>query len=207
MNKRIIPKALRAILQPPAITGSEVNKKSAICSGSQVNYSKLGRYSYIGHDCFVLNATIGDFVSVADNCRIGGANHKMDSVSLSPVFHCGKNILKKNFASFQDEAAKETVIGADSWIGANSIVISGVNIGVGAVVGAGSVVTHDVPDYEIWAGNPARKIRDRFDSETVKALLELKWWDWSEDKIEKYADCFESPSALINSLEKNGENK
>lgn len=200
--KRLIPKALRKILQPSAITKSVIDKKSAICSGSQVNYSVIDRYSYIGYNCFLLNSKIGPFVSIADNCRIGGDSHPIQRVSSSPVFHSGKNVLHKNFAVFEKIEAKEVNIGPDVWIGANAIIMSGVSIGVGAVIGAGSVVTHDVGAYEIWCGNPARKLRDRFPLDVKEGLLSSNWWTWSEEKISDYSCYFEDVSLFLEKVKK-----
>lgn len=190
-------KALRALLQPPAIASSTVNKHAKVCSGSQITGSQIDRYSYIGHDCFVVKARISSFVSVADNCRIGGATHPMERVSMSPVFHKGKNVMKKNFARIDSIPTPITTIGADVWLGAGVTVLSGVSIGTGAVIGAGSVVTKDVGPYEIWAGNPARKIRDRFDEETKEKLLTTKWWEWSEEKLKNHGKLFSDVSAFV----------
>lgn len=77
------------------------------------------------------------------------------------------------------------VIGNDVWIGVNACVLSGVRIGDGAVVGACSVVTRDVPPYAIVAGNPARLVRKRFDDETIEELLKIKWWDWDIERIKE----------------------
>ena len=195
--KRLIAKALRALLQPPAITGCSLDKSAKICSGSQVNMSQIGRYTYVGHDCFLLKANIDSFTSIADGCRIGGYTHSMERVSTSPVFEAGKNVLKKNFAQFEMRSTPTTTIGADVWIGANTTIISGVSIGVGAVVGAGSVVTHDIPPYEIWAGNPARKIKDRFDKATAEKLLESEWWKLPDSEIQQIASSFDDVSAFI----------
>jgi hypothetical protein len=74
-------------------------------------------------------------------------------------------------------------VGNDVWIGYEALVLSGVRIGDGAVVGARSVVTKDVPPYAIVAGNPAKLIRYRFSPEVVEQLLDLKWWDKSEEWI------------------------
>lgn len=199
---RWIAKGVRALLQPPAITSSFVDKKSRICSGAQVNYSRIDRFSYIGHDCFLLNAHIGPFVSIADNCRIGGAVHPIDRVSTSPVFHEGKNILHTNFAHFSMDQTKNTIIGADVWLAANVTILSGRNVGVGAVIGAGSIVTKDVPPYEVWAGNPAKKIKDRFDNKTSNALLDSEWWLWSEEKIRENAHLFLDPHLLLSEISK-----
>lgn len=198
--KRFVAKALRAVLQPPAITNSRLAKKARVCSGSQINDSDIDNYSYIGHDCFFVNVQVGRFSSVADNCRLGGATHPIERVSTSPVFHSGKNILKKNFANHPDISTAKIIVGHDVWIGANAIVLSGVSIGTGAVVGAGSVVTKSIPPYEIWAGNPAKKIRDRFSEETKEALLRSCWWTWDDEKIEKYALKFNDPAAFIEQL-------
>ena len=198
--KRLLAKGVKVIFNPAALTNCQVNKNAKICSGTQMNNSSINRYSYCGHDCFVLNCDIGSFVSIADNCRLGGAMHPIERVSSSPVFHKGKNVLNKNFAKFDDISDKKIVISSDVWIGAGVTVLSGVTIGVGAVVGAGSVVTHDIPPYEIWAGNPAKKIRNRFDEEISKELLQTTWWEWSDEKIGKYSYLFDNPQKFIESI-------
>lgn len=195
--KRLIAKGLRLLLQPAAITNSKLDRKARVCSGTQVNDSVIGRYSYVGHDGFLLNVDVGPFCSIADNCRIGGAEHPIGYVSSSPVFHKGKNVFDHNFANFPVVEAKRTIVGPDVWIAANVVVKSGVHIGTGAVIGAGSVVTHDVPPYEIWAGNPARKLRNRFDKATADKLQQSQWWTWSEQKLCQYAYLFDDPSKFI----------
>lgn len=150
--KRYIAKGLRYILQPPALTNCIIDKTSAVCSGSQINYTIMGRYSYIGHDCFCVNVEIGSFCSIADGCRIGGATHPIQRVSTSPVFHAGKNVMKKNFCNIEPIRTPKTKIGNDVWIGANACIKSGVTIGDGAVIGMGAVVTGDVAPYEIRGG-------------------------------------------------------
>ena len=69
-------------------------------------------------------------------------------------------------------------IGSDVWLCANSMVLSGVTIGHGAVVGAGAVVTRDIEPYSVVAGNPAKHVRWRFDEATRRMLLDAAWWDW-----------------------------
>ena len=75
------------------------------------------------------------------------------------------------------------IIDDDVWIGYRSTILSGVHVSKGAVIAAGAVVTHDVPPYAIVAGVPARVIGYRFSEEMIAKLLELKWWDWPEEKI------------------------
>lgn len=81
-------------------------------------------------------------------------------------------------------------IGNDVWIGDRCTILSGVTIGDGACVGANSVVTSDVEPYAMVAGVPARQIRLRFAPDVVEALLDLRWWDWDDGRIERHRDLF-----------------
>ena len=174
-----------------------VDKTAAICSGVRFYRGKIGKYSYIGNNSFVSDTDIGCFTSISTDCYIGGTSHPTEWVSTSPVFHKWENIMKKNFARHEFEIFKRTTIGNDVWIGNRVMIKAGVKISDGAVVGMGSIVTKDIGPYEIWAGNPARLIRKRFDDETIDALEKMKWWEWDDNKIEKYADKFTVPSELI----------
>jgi len=78
----------------------------------------------------------------------------------------------------------DTVIGNDVWIGQNATILAGVHIGDGAIIGANSVVGHNVEPYTITAGNPAKEIRKRFDDEMIGLLLKFKWWDKSISEID-----------------------
>lgn len=77
----------------------------------------------------------------------------------------------------------DTVVGNDVWIGNCATIMQGVKIGDGAIIGTNSLVTKDVPAYTIVCGNPAKEIRKRFDEETIRLLLAVKWWDWDVQKI------------------------
>lgn len=198
--KRYIAKGLRHILQPPALTNCNIDKTSAVCSGSQINRTSMGRYSYIGHDCFFVNVEVGSFCSIADGCRVGGAIHPINRVSSSPVFHSGKNVMKKNFCNLQEIETPRTTIGNDVWIGANVCIKAGVTIGDGAVIGMGAVVTEDVKPYEIRGGVPAKLIKKRFDDETIAKLLESQWWNWDEERLKIFADSFDDVESFIRSI-------
>ena len=79
----------------------------------------------------------------------------------------------------------DIVIGNDVWIGYEAVIMSGVTIGDGAIIGARAVVTKNVPPYTIVGGIPAKTIRKRFDENTISKLQEMKWWNWTEEKIKK----------------------
>ena len=185
--------------RPAAVLASNVNFKAKIGEGTQLIGCEVGRYTYI-YNSIVVSAEIGSFCSIARGCIIGGAAHPTDWVSTSPVFYNGENIMRTNFSTNDFTKYKKTVIGNDVWIGNNCIIKGGITIGDGAIIGMGSVVTHDVPPYEIWAGNPAHLIRKRFDDETIKQLIEIKWWDMSEEELQEIGDLFKNPEELINHL-------
>lgn len=193
MPKRIFSRiSLFCILQEVT-----VDKTAAICSGVRFYRGKIGRYSYIGNNSFVTDTIIGNFTSISTDCYIGGADHPVHWVSTSPVFHKWENILKKHFAFHEFNIFKKTVIGNDVWIGNRVMVKAGVTIGDGAVIGMGSIVTKNVAPYEIWAGNPAKFIRKRFPDNTICDLQEIKWWEWSDNKIQKYSMNFISTEDLL----------
>lgn len=182
--------------KPCAIIGSVIDKRAKVGNGAQIVNCNIGKYTYI-YGTSVVNAKVGAFCSIAAGSSIGGGSHPTDWVSSSPVFYKGRNVLKKNFSHNEYLEYKETVVGNDVWIGSKCNIKGGVTIGDGAVIGMGSIVTKNVPPYEIWAGNPAKPIRKRFDDETIEKLLELKWWDWPDEEIKKLGDCFDNPERLF----------
>ena len=140
---------------------------------------------------------IGKFCSIATGVTfILSSAHRADWVSTFPFIqaedtstldHIGDN-RKRGLLSSNGGI----IVGNDVWIGGNAIILSGVKIGDGAVIGAGSVVTKDVADYEIVAGNPAKHIKYRFKREEIKQLKEIEWWNWSIDKIMEHRTLMES---------------
>ncbi|AGG08140.1 acetyltransferase-like protein [Dehalococcoides mccartyi BTF08] len=91
----------------------------------------------------------------------------------------------------------DTVIGNDVWIGYDSLIMPGVNIGDGAIVAARSVVVNDVAPYTIVGGNPAKSIKARFPEETIKMLLDVKWWDWDIEKITRNLEIITSANPIV----------
>lgn len=186
-------------LKPSSKKNCRIGKKSKVLGGCSLLNVTMGRYSYIGMDTSIVNADIGSFCSVAGNCMIGGGEHPVHFVSTSPVFHQGRNCLKTNFAFNEFEPYRRTEIGNDVWIGARCLIKGGVSIGTGAVIGMGSVVTHNIPPYEIWAGNPAHFIKKRFEDRSVNMILESEWWDLDEEQLRILGASFSDFSSFISS--------
>ncbi len=184
-------------LHPRAIRESKIDRKARIGAASQVVGSNVEKYSYCGYGCIIINATIGRFCSIADNVLIGGANHALTHVSTSPIFHDGKNPFNKILLNAPPPRMKQTLIGNDVWIGHSAKINAGVIIGDGAVIGMGAVVSRDVPPYAIVGGVPARFIKNRFKPEIILKLIELRWWDWEEERIQSFSKLFDDPEAFI----------
>jgi hypothetical protein len=125
----------------------------------------------------------------------------MEWVGMSPVFYRGRDSVKAKFSEHEREPVRRVRIGHDVWIGRSAIVLPGVDIGHGAVVGAGAVVTKSVPPYAIVAGNPARLIRHRFPEAVVQRLLACKWWNLDEDRLRALGPLTQDVEAFLNQLE------
>lgn len=200
-----IAKFIKNYLHISAIRNSKIDKKAYICAGAELNSVNIDRYSYVGHNTHINNCDIGAFCSIAGDVVIGGSSHPIEWVSTSPVFHTKKNALNTSFSSNRYATLAKTVIGNDVWIASHAMVKGGVSIGDGAVIGMGSIVTKDIPPYEVWAGNPAKMIRKRFDKDKVQQLLDLKWWDYSDDKLTEMGNLFSDLDIFLNAAKKRKE--
>ena len=140
-------------------------------------------YDFIGDKLI-----IGKFCAIARGVEfvMNGANHRMDAVTTYPFYIMGGG-WGSAIAPVKDELPLkgDTVVGNDVWIGQNVTVMPGVHIGHGAIIGTNSVVASDIPPYSIAVGNPCRVVRKRFDDEFIAYLLQLRWWDWEIDKIDR----------------------
>lgn len=128
---------------------------------------------------------IGKYCSIAEQVTIFlGGNHRTDWVTTYP-FNRVPDPYFEDFKTLEGHPATKgnVEIGNDVWIGYKAIVLSGVKIGNGAVVAAGSVVTKNIGAYEIWAGNPAKFIKKRFTDDEIESLEKIKWWDWDQEII------------------------
>lgn len=129
---------------------------------------------------------IGRFCQIASgvNFIMNGANHQMNSVSTFP-FYIFKGWDQKVPPKNNMPLKGDTIVGNDVWIGQNATILPGIHIGDGAIIGMNSTVGSDVPPYTIVAGNPARKIRKRFDDELIGLMLKLQWWNKPAEEINK----------------------
>lgn len=127
---------------------------------------------------------IGKFCMIASDVKfiMNGANHLTDAISTYPFAIFG-NGWEKAMEGKTYPNKGDLIIGNDVWIGYNATIMAGVTVGDGAIIATNATVVKDVPAYTIVGGNPAKEIKKRFDEATVKKLLELKWWNWSIEKI------------------------
>ena len=156
----------------------------------------VGDFTYIADSDFESHVThlyewngdkliIGKFCQIASGVEfvMNGANHQMNAVSTFPFYTLeGWNMKPPALSDLPIKG--DTVIGNDVWIGQNAVILPGVHIGDGAIIGANAVVGSDVEAYSVVVGNPARKIRNRFDDELIELLELFKWWDKSIDEIQ-----------------------
>lgn len=152
---------------------------------------KIGRFTSINGPATQIaskinSITIGNFCSIASGVVIQEYYHQYNRVT---SYYINRNIFGKDL-SCDIYSKGNIVIEDDVWVGANSVILSGVTIGSGSVIGAGSIVTKDIPKYSIVGGNPAKVIKSRFKKETIGYLENIQWWKWNESKLIKNKELF-----------------
>jgi len=130
---------------------------------------------------------IGSYCSIGTGASFimcGNQGHRHDWISSFPFFYMSEvDCFQSSKDAFQP--AGDTIIGNDVWIGGEAMIMPGIKIGDGAVIGSRALVTKDVEPYTIVGGNPARPIKKRFNDHHIQLLLEMKWWEWSEDILQE----------------------
>ena len=187
---RIKSRRLRSFIRRVVLRLEHGQMRSATIRRIYSHYHQIDIGMYSCGGCFDLtdirpHVKIGRYCSFAGGVHIVNVNHPITHKSSHPFFyHPYYGYVK------EDPRLRTRIeIGNDVWIGQNAIILSGVSrVGDGAVVGAGAIVTKDVPDFAIVAGNPAKIIRYRFDGDTIRKLEEEHWWD---KDIEELEDNFE----------------
>lgn len=160
-----------------------------IGSGSYIVSANYENIEYRNH------VLIGKYTSIAHEIIFDVAlNHNYKAASTYPFQYPDmlkqlgndyvENLKDAKFPKkFPAKNPHQVIIGSDVWIGRGVMIMGGVTIGSGAVIGAGAVVAKNIPPYAIAVGNPARVIKYRFDEETIKKFMAVKWWNWDLKKI------------------------
>jgi len=150
---------------------------SNISGDVSMRHCRVGKYVYLGPKTFLRVVDIGNYTCIAGGTTIGGMNHAYDkSFSINPLLnpHCTFYV--------------RTTIGRDVWIGARCVILQGVTIGDGAVIGAGAVVTKDVPENTIVLGSPARFYKKRYPDEIWEKIKETNYWNYEPKQAKAIID-------------------
>jgi acetyltransferase-like isoleucine patch superfamily enzyme len=185
-----------------------MGKFNILSNNVSIYESLLGDHSYVQEGATIMAANIGKFCSIAGHSFIGLPQHEIGLVSSHPVFYLQNTPLARKYCKADYGRVTQRVeIDNDVWVGYGAMIMSGIKIGTGAIIGAGSIVTKDVPPYAIVAGAPARLLRYRFDEGLIKRLLASSWWDMSDDWLETHVGQFLDPLLLLKTLESNESKK
>jgi virginiamycin A acetyltransferase len=161
----------------------QIAKDSVItCPFSIGNYSNImGKAIIKGNRA----CRIGKYCALGWGIHIITSHHDISRVNIQIGLqqrHGFRNIWVSN---------GDVQIGHNVWIGDNAVILSGVNVGDGAVIGAGAIVMDDLPPFSVAAGNPAHVIKMRFCQNIIDQLLEIKWWNWTEERISRNRTFFD----------------
>ncbi len=160
-------------VHPRSLVGEGIEVQSGSCIDSECT---VGSYTYIGRNCGITKTSIGRYCSIANNVSIGQGEHLLDRISTNSIFYQ---------EPYKVLTSKPCEIADDVWIGVGAVILRGVSVGVGAVIGANSVVTKNVPPFAIVVGTPAKIVRYRFDDNKIKAILDSKWWNENPVRAEE----------------------
>lgn len=179
---------------------------NAIAKGSTFAYSAIDSYSYVSTNANLSYIKIGKYSCIGPGAKnIRGQHPTSNFVSIHPVFfstqmQVGMSYVEENKFEEYRWADREhkyaNIIGNDVWVGAEAKILEGVTIHDGAIVAAGAVVTKDVPPYAVVGGVPARIIKYRFSEEDIQYLLQLRWWDKSNEWLKTHAPYFQDINCL-----------
>ena len=153
-----------------------------------IRNSKVGYYAGINQRSIVAYTSIGNYSQLASEVRTAPRDHIYTNFMIGDwIYQKNEHAIEMDIKGFDKYWVK---IGSDVWVGERTIILSRVEIGNGAIIAAGSVVTKSIPAYAIVGGVPARIIRYRYMPEQIEALNRIAWWDWPDEKIREYYNDF-----------------
>jgi phosphonate metabolism protein (transferase hexapeptide repeat family) len=179
--------SLTPAVDPTAkLVDTELGAYTEVGARTILNEVAMGDYSYVVNDGQITYTTIGKFCSIAAMIRINPGNHPMHRATQAHFTYRASAYFRgesddADFFAWRRE--HHCTIGHDVWLGHGAIVLPGRNIGTGAVIAAGAIVTKDVAPYTIVAGNPARPVRRRFSEAVEDGLMDLAWWNWDHEML------------------------
>ncbi|MEO1563506.1 MAG: chloramphenicol acetyltransferase [Pseudomonadota bacterium] len=168
------------------VANTTFTRFNEIGQGTRLRNVEMGDYSYCDRYADIANTQVGKFANIASFTRIGPTDHPMHLASQHHFLYRTSYYWhdEQDWAEFfEHRASRTTVIGHDTWIGAQAMIMPEVTIGHGAVVAAGAVVTKDVAPYTIVGGVPAKPIKLRHPKAIADGLIALAWWDWDHDRL------------------------
>jgi len=161
--------------------------------GARIVNSAFLDYAYCDRLADIANTTVGKFANIAAMTRIGPTDHPWRQPAQHHFLYRSSyywDDVADDAAFFDHRASRRTSLGADCWIGHGAIIKPEVEVGIGAIVAAGAVVTKDVAPFAIVAGVPAVPIRSRFTDAQQEALLAIAWWEWDHDRLRQGLEDF-----------------
>jgi acetyltransferase-like isoleucine patch superfamily enzyme len=172
-------------------------------SNVSIKKSKVGDYVYVANGTKISNADIGNFCSIGQDVKIGLGMHPTHLISTHPAFFSTRKQCQITFTNQNNfQEIGKCIIGNDVWIGSNSIILDNVNIGTGAIIAAGAVVTSNVEPYTIVGGVPAKEIKKRFEKEQIKILLQSEWWTKDILWLKNNSHLFNDPDQWFSTMKK-----
>lgn len=180
------------------IIDSELGDWTEVGDRSSLIETRLGDFSYVERDSQAIYARVGRFCSIASGVRINPGNHPLERAALH---HFTYRSRWYGLAGDDDEGffewrrSQPVILGDDVWLGHGAVVLPGRTVGTGAAVGAGAVVTRDVPPFTVAAGVPAVPVRERFSKHVQEGLMRIAWWSWPWDRLRRTLNDFRSLDA------------
>ncbi len=175
---------------PITLTYAPETRALSITNGSKPDFTigAFGKFSYsnellvhMNKEDEIINLQIGNYCSIGHQVTaLINRDYDHQAVSTSPYLPVRPEMKRRG----------QILIGHDVWIGNGAVLMAGRRIGNGAVIGARTVVSKDVPPYTIAVGNPMTLVRKRFTDEQIEKLLAMRWWNWENDKLEANKSLF-----------------